>query len=266
MNVEGAQEPDPDVLVVGGRINELSAPLEAAQAGVRVEIVDMWSIFGGHAVMSQGGLCIAGTPVQEERDIEDSPDLAYRDFVEWGGDPDTEWVRFYVDNSRELMYDWLTDMGVTFDGVSRPGGNTVPRFHRTTGRGLGLVSPIYRECVRHPNISFRWNFKVSGLLAEGGRVVGIRGERLRSGEIEELRAPIVILATGGFQSNLEMVRAFWPENLPFPDNFLVGSGLNSLGSGHEVARAAGAAYHRMDHQWNYSRVFPIPVIPGPKKG
>ncbi len=124
MNGEGAQEPDPDVLVVGAGISGLSAALEAAQAGVRVEIVDMWSIFGGHAVMSQGGLCMVGTPVQEERGIEDSPDLAYRDFVEWGGDPDTEWVRFYVDNSRELMYDWLTDMGVTFDGVSRPAGNT----------------------------------------------------------------------------------------------------------------------------------------------
>jgi len=264
--VDAAQATRPDVLVVGAGISGLSAALEAAEAGVKVEVIDMWSIFGGHAVMSEGGLCIVKTPFQEGRGIEDSPDLAYRDFVEWGGDPDTDWVRFYVDNSRELIYDWLTEMGVGFDGVSRPGGNSVPRFHRTTGRGLGLVSPIYRECVRHPNVRFRWNFKVSGLLEEAGRVVGVRGENLRSRNIEEHRAYVVILATGGFQSNLEMVRAFWPDNLPFPDRILAGSGVNSKGSGHEIARQAGAGYHRMDHQWNYSTGLRDPRYPGEDRG
>ena len=49
------QEPDADILVIGAGISGLSAALEAARGGATVLVVDMWSIFGGHAVMSHGG-------------------------------------------------------------------------------------------------------------------------------------------------------------------------------------------------------------------
>ncbi len=255
-----------DVIVVGAGIAGLSAALEAAQHGRRVAIVEMWSIFGGHAVMSQGGLSIVGTPTQEAAGIADSPDLAFRDFITWGEDADTDWVRYYVDHSRAEIYDWLATMGVTFDGVSQPAGNSVPRFHQTHDRGVGLVSPIYRECVRNPNITFRWNVKVTSLIVERGRVVGVRGRELRTGLVRQFRAPAVVLATGGFQSNLDMVRSFWPRELPFPDRFLVGSGLNSTGSGHKVAEGAGAVLVNTDHQWNYSTGLPDPRYPGMNRG
>lgn len=262
-----ADEPQgPDVVVVGAGIAGLSAALDAADAGARVTVVDMWSVFGGHAVMSQGGLCIVGSPVQQAAGIADTPDLAFNDFVKWGEDPDREWVRFYVEGSRELIYDWVTAKGVRFDSVVSQPGNSVPRFHETHGRGLGLVSPIYREAVEHPRVSFVWNFKVTGLVRDGNRVVGVAGDDMRTGERREVRGRTVVLATGGFQSNLEMVRTFWPASLPFPERILVGSGLNSTGSGHDVARAAGAALVKMDHQWNYSTGLPDPRYAGAGRG
>jgi len=54
-------------------------------------------------------LNIVGTPVQEALGIEDSPELAYSDFMSWGEDPDPEWVRLYVNHSRELIYDLKSD-------------------------------------------------------------------------------------------------------------------------------------------------------------
>jgi flavocytochrome c len=255
-----------DLIVVGAGIAGLSAALEAAQQGRRVTVVEMWSIFGGHAVMSQGGLSIVGTPTQEAAGVADSPDRAFNDFITWGEDADTEWVRYYVDHSRSEIYDWLTTMGVTFDGVSQPAGNTVPRFHQTHDRGVGLVSPIYRECLKNSNITFRWNVKVTSLIIERGRVVGVRGRELRTGIVRQYRASAVVMATGGFQSNLEMVRNFWPRELPFPEKFLVGSGLNSTGSGHKVAEGAGAALVNTDHQWNYSTGLPDPRYPGLNRG
>ena len=261
-----APAPGPDLIVVGAGIAGLSAALDAADAGARVTVVDMWSVFGGHAIMSSGGLCIVGSPEQQARGIADTPDLAFKDFVEWGEDVSLGWVRVYVDRSRELIYDWVTAKGIAFDRISRQPGNSVARFHETRGRGVGLVSPIYRDAVRHPGVSFQWNLKVTGLVREGDRVIGVTGEDMRGGERRELRARAVVLATGGFQSNLEMVKAFWPANLPFPARILVGSGLNSTGSGHDVARAAGAALVKMDHQWNYATGLPDPRYQGTGRG
>ena len=253
---------DSDVIVVGAGISGLSAALEAARGGVEVQIVDVWSVFGGHAVMSGGGVAIIDSDFQRAHGIADTPELASEDFFSRGEDPDPYWVDYYTQNSRTELGHWLESLGVRWLSLNPQPGNSVRRFHRTDGRGLGLVTPIYREVLRHPNVSFRWNFRVTELLVEQGHVVGIRGEDTRSGEADELRAPRVLLATGGFQSNLEMVRRFWPAHLAEPGELLIGSGLNSVGSGHDLAREAEAGFHRMDHQWNYPWGLPHPRYPG----
>jgi flavocytochrome c len=255
-----------NAVVVGGGIAGLSAALELAQGGAQVVIVDMASIFGGHAVMATGDLCIVGTPFQEAKGIHDTPELAFKDFTTWGEDADPEWVRTYVNTSRREIYDWVTQMGVTFETFATPAGNSVLRTHRTKGRGLALVSAIYGACARNPNITFLWNTKVDRLLGSGKRVTGIAATNVRSGASVEIRADVVVLATGGFQSNLDMVRRNWPSGLPFPERMLVGSGMNSVGSGHELAREVGAALTRLDHQWNYITGLPDPRYPGGKRG
>jgi uncharacterized protein len=255
-----------DAIVVGGGVAGLAAALELAQGGAKVEVVDMASIFGGHAVMATGDLSLVGTPFQEGKGIHDTPELAFKDFTTWGEDADPEWVRTYVTTSRREIYDWVTEMGVTFETFATPAGNSVLRAHRTKGRGLALVSAIYGVCARNPNITFLWNTRVDRLLTSGARVVGIAATNVRTSTPLEIRAGVVVLATGGFQSNLDMVRRNWPKGLPFPERMLVGSGMNSMGSGHELAREAGAALTRMDHQWNYITGLPDPRYPGGKRG
>jgi flavocytochrome c len=250
-----------DAIVVGSGISGLSAALELANGGASVVIVDMASVFGGHAVMATGDLCLVDTPYQRERGIVDSPAIAYKDFVDWGEDPDPMWTRRYVETSGNELYDWLTSMGVTFETMIHPPGNSVLRTHRSKGRGIGLVSPIYTECARRPNVAFRWNTQVERLLIDGGRVVGVATKNTRTGATGELRAPVTVMATGGFQSNLDMVRASWPADKPFPERFLIGAGINALGTGHKVAQAAGAALTRLDHQWNYITGLPDPRFP-----
>jgi flavocytochrome c len=255
-----------DAIVVGSGIAGLSAAYELANGGASVIVVDMASIFGGHAVMATGDLTLVATPFQEAQGVKDSVELALKDIQTWGEDPDPTWSRFYVENSRTLVYDWLLSMGVTFEKLVLPPGNTVSRAHRTKGRGIGLVSPIFTECARRPNISFRWNSRVDRLLKENGRVSGVVVTNTRTNQPVELHARVVVLATGGFQSNLDMVRANWRADVPFPERFLVGSGLNSTGTGHEVARAAGAALTRLDHQWNYITGLPDPRFPDGTRG
>lgn len=255
-----------DIVIVGSGLSGLSAAWEAGQTGARVQVIDMWSIFGGHGVAAGGVLNMVATPAQEARRIEDSPDLAYGDFMRWGEDPNPEWVRYYVDNSKELIHDWLTGMGIEFGDIGRNPGNTVPRVHRTQGGGVALVTTVYRECLKYPNITFNWNQKVTGLVKENNRVVGVKTENLRNGKSLEVRASAVILATGGFQSNLEMVREFWPENLKFPERILLSSGIEARGSGLGLAEEAGARVDYLDHQWNYSSGIPDPRYPGTDRG
>ncbi|MFN0083775.1 MAG: FAD-dependent oxidoreductase [Blastocatellia bacterium] len=99
-----AAAPEADVIIMGAGISGLSAALEAARGGARVVVVDMASVFGGHAVMSEGELSIIDTPLQESRNIRDSPYLAYQDFMEWGEDANAAWMRYYVQHSRREIY------------------------------------------------------------------------------------------------------------------------------------------------------------------
>jgi uncharacterized protein len=128
-------------------------------------------------------------------------------------------------------------------------GNSVRRQHEAKGRGIGLVSPIYLACHGHTNIIFFWNTKVTGLLVESNRVVGV--------------------ATGGFENNLQLVREYWPQYLPKgigSSGMLLGSGINSMGSGLTVATKAGAALTNLDHQLFYTTGLVDPRDPTFQRG
>ncbi len=257
-----AHAESPDVVIVGAGISGLTAALELGRGGAKVAVVDMSSVFGGHAVMSQGGLSIIDTPVQRAAGIKDSPDLAYEDFIRWGEDAEADWVRYYVDHSRRDIHDWLIELGVQFeDKVGTAPGNSVDRSHQPTARGIGLVTPIYRECLAHDNIRFFWNSQAVRLLTKDRRVVGVVTRDVRTAKERKLLAGAVVLATGGFQSNLDMVREFWPAEFRFPPRILIGSGRNSVGHGHQLAKRIGADLVKMDHQWNYFTGIPDPRYP-----
>jgi flavocytochrome c len=248
--------PKADLVIVGTGISGLAAALDAGRAGANVTVIDMWSVFGGHAVMSSGLVCLVDTPFQWAHNVADSPDLAIDDFLTHGKDANPDWVRLYARDSRCEVYEWLDELDVGWSRLfPRLPGNSVKRQHEAEGRGIGLISPIYRACLLRPNIRFVWNTKVTSLLIENGQVRGVRGIGLRDGSMNDFRATSVVLATGGFESNLELVRQHWPTVLPaLADGakVLLGSGINSLGSGFDVATTAGAALTNLDHQLFYS--------------
>ena len=255
-----------DVVIVGAGIAGLSAALEAARAGASVLVVDMSTVGGGHAILSNGAVSIIGTPLQERQKIADSPTLAEKDFLARGEDNDTRWVAAYVRDSREWLHDWLTDLGVSFEGLVRPAGNSVPRLHLARGKGLGLVEPIYRACLRHPNIRFQWATLAEDLIISNGRVSGVRVRDLRRRARRDLRAHNVVVATGGFQSNLKTVLANWPSELPRPSRLLAGAAQSATGSGHDLVRRVDGRVSRLDHQWNYVLGLPDPRDPSRTRG
>lgn len=252
---------EPQVVVVGASLAGLSATIDLARSGVRVLVLDMNSVFGGHGIQT-GGVAVIGSPMQEALGLHDTPELAYRDWSAWTQDPNEDWTRYYVAHSRTDIYDFLTAIGVTFDRLAPSHGNSIPRFHMTHRRGLNLVRPLFREALRYPNVAFRWSTQAQRLIVEHGRIAGVQATDLRAHEALTIRAAAVVLATGGFQRNLAKSREHWPSDVPVPPKLLSGSGKFSLGIGLDMAEAAGADVYRIDRQYNSYSAIPDPRDPG----
>ena len=149
-------------------------------------------------------------------------------------------------------------------------GNSVARFHSPRGQGLGLVIPVWREILRHGSgVTFLLNTRVTGLrttAAAGGRVTGVAMENLRTGVKSELQGRAVLLSTGGFGAQLDLVRASWPPNMRLPERVLAGGGFFAYGDGMDLAKAAGGVSGKLDHQWNYASGLPDPFDPSGQRG
>jgi predicted oxidoreductase len=127
-------------------------------------------------------------------------------------------------------------------------GNTVHRWTRPDKDGLGLMTNLiaaYRarggEIVPHTEIK--------RLKVEKGRVTGVEGIDTETGETVDVTSKTVVVTTGGFNSNVDMVREYRPEL--GNDKVMEGSGRGSTGDGHKMVRTIGGYLTHMDAIWFY---------------
>jgi flavocytochrome c len=249
-----------DVIVVGAGIAGLSAALEASAAGARVVVIEANSVGGGHAVKA-GGLAMVDTPLQRARGIQDSADLAVRDLYRWGKDPDPYWSRYYAEHSADDVYNWLTQMDVQFKVILHAPETSVPRFHFTRGTAVNVVVPMLRKALNDPNIQFAWNTRVTAMAKARGKIVGVFTRNERDGTKNQWHATSTILTTGGFQNNLDMVRANWPADRAQPARLYTGAGQFATGDGYRLAEWAGADMQNLDRQVTFFGGVPDPADP-----
>lgn len=193
-----------DVLVIGSGAAGLCAAIEAHDAGARVLVLESQDAPGGSSRISGGMMLAAGTPLQARHGIDDDAEAFYRDYL-----LHTQW-KVVASSARRIAEEsaaaigWLEGQGVAFyDFLSDAGYDGVPRTHSAVGRGAGVIEPLL-ERIAERGIEIRCGHRVDRLLRDDGRVVGaeVHGE--------ELRAPAVVLATGGFGANAELVRELIP--------------------------------------------------------
>src|SRR5262249_61166146 len=92
-----AQQYETDVGIVGSGGAGVAAGIEARDAGARAIAFEESSEPGGAAIISGGGCLIVGSPLQQQNSIHDTPDLAFKDWIEWGGpSADVVWARYYT--------------------------------------------------------------------------------------------------------------------------------------------------------------------------
>ena len=298
-----------DVIIVGAGLAGLVAAAELGDRGRRVIILDQEppQHLGGQAFWSLGGLFMVDTPEQRRMRIRDSLDLARSDWAGSAGFDRPEdfwprrWAEAYLDFAAGDMRPWLHGLGMRWFPVvgwaERGGshasghGNSVPRFHLTWGTGPGVLKPFIARVRAHAAaglVSLRHRHKVTGITMTDGRVAGVRGHVLAddaaaigastnrqvTGDFD-LRAPSVIMASGGIGGNLDLVRRNWPrERLGAPPGHMVcGVPAHVDGSMIAVGEAAGGRLVNADRMWHYTEglrnwnpIWPdhgIRILPGP---
>ena len=201
-----------DIVVIGAGGAGLSAAVAAASGGkLRIIVLEKQGILGGNTNYSTGGINAAGTDAQQALGIVDSPDLFYEDTMRGGKQKNIPaLVRSLVDHAAATI-SWLSSLGADLSDVGLMGGSSVKRTHRPKG-GTAIgphLMKVLKEASSKSNIEIRTSNKVLGLLSSNGTVTGVKVENA-DGSTYRLQAKAVVIATGGFGANLDMVTGYQP--------------------------------------------------------
>ena len=254
-----------DVIVAGSGGTGVGAAIQARKAGARVVILESEGELGGATVISGGGCCMVGTPFQREYGIDDSAALAFADWVGMGqGAADEQWARFYIEHSCHDLFEWLTDMGVTWEAFHQQEGNSVPRWHLPTGGGKAIWHAMHRRALDAGVDEWMLNTPATELVVYEGRVVGVRAEDRNTGREVEISGKAVVMATGGYMSNVDMVKYYKPDLREH--KILAGSSVGATGSGHKIVTEVGGLLTHMDDLWMYAYATPDYLDPEGQRG
>ena len=178
----------------------------------------------------------------------DSVELMELDIMIGGkGINDPELVETLCANSADAI-DWLDEHGITLHNVSSFGGASVKRIHRPVnaeGKTVSVGSymiPLLQENCEKASVKMMLDTTATEILTDAnGAAVGVKATGA-SGETVTVNAKAVVLATGGFGANLDMVVKYKPEL----KGFMTTNAPGIQGQGIEMAQAIGAATVDMD--------------------
>lgn len=212
---EGADARAPksyDVVVVGSGGAGLAAAIQAHDEGASVLIVEKMPTIGGNTIKASAGMNAAETRFQRVKGIQDSKELFYAETLKGGGNKNNpELLQRFVENAPEAI-EWLARRGIMLNDITTTGGMSIDRTHRPRdGSAVGgyLISGLVRN-VNKRGIDVMLDTEVDEILFDGGEV---RGVRLLTDEKEVItvQAKSVVVATGGFSANSQMVVKYRPD-------------------------------------------------------
>lgn len=268
---KGQWDEQADVVVVGYGIAGACAALEAKRAGGDVLVLERASGGGGASASSSGIFYLGGgTGVQQACGYEDNAEEMYKFLAASTECADKQAVRDFCLGS-VAHFDWLESLGVPFERTSFKGkavfldtteclfstGNEkvwpyhliarpAPRGHKVAGigenAGAEAMKAILARCAEE-GVPALYDCAVTELVQDDdGRVVGVLA-RQDGRQIAVRARKGVVLSTGGYNLNTEMVR----RNVPLMSDTAVPLGIPSNdGAGIELGVAAGAATLAMD--------------------
>jgi succinate dehydrogenase/fumarate reductase flavoprotein subunit len=202
-----------DIVVIAAGPSGLSAALTAAQKGAAVIAFEKASTTGGAGNMA-AGLFAAESRHQRIRDIGPTKDEAFKifmDYTHWR--VDARLVKAYIDKSSETI-EWLEGLGIEFTEPATMFAGSQPTWHLIkagsssyTPQAAAVMVKVLTDSAKDLGVKIFLRTPAKKILKQGNKIVGVMAED-DSGETVRAEAKAVIVATGGFGDNTEMIKKF----------------------------------------------------------
>ncbi|WP_147197096.1 flavocytochrome c [Pantoea sp. CCBC3-3-1] len=226
-----------DVVVVGSGGAGLAAAIQAHDEGARVVIIEKMPTIGGNTIKASVGMNAAETRFQKLKGIVDSKELFYQETLKGGQFKNNPvLLKEFVELAPEAI-EWLAAKDIELNDITITGGMSIDRTHRPADRsavGGFLISGLVKN-INKREIEVLLETSVAEIIFENGAVTGVKVvDEYNDSRI--LNAKSVIVATGGFSANREMVVKYRPEL----DGFVTTNHKGATGSGIAMLQNIGA--------------------------
>jgi fumarate reductase flavoprotein subunit len=234
---EKAEDTTADIVVIGGGSAGMTAAIYGANAGRKVILVEKLGFVGGTSAFSIESFGSSETSVHKGLGITATSEQNYESFVKANPKGDPEAFRILADNNGKAA-DWLKSIGAPLSVTNNPFSVT---SNREAGPlGLVITSALAAE-MKKAGVDIRVNTKATEIIMEDGKIAGVKVEN-PAGEYV-IKSKAVIIASGGFAANNEMVSKYMPELKGYNSSCSIGA----KGDGHLMAEALGAELWDMDY-------------------
>lgn len=195
-----------DVVVVGTGAAGTSAALEAAQHGASVLLLEKGRHTGGSSNYTEG-LFAVDSYLQKEQGIKVSATDVLREEVDYSKyRADSRIWRKYLDDSANTVQ-WLKDQGVKYEGVQAMGAGEAT-WHIYEGMGQGVLHDALQPQAKKLGVELLSSTTVTELLKnDDGAISGLTIKDEATGNTADVKAGTVVLATGGYLNNPEMMKS-----------------------------------------------------------
>ncbi|WP_290372376.1 FAD-dependent oxidoreductase [uncultured Parasutterella sp.] len=245
-----------DIAIVGAGAAGQTAAIRASQLGKKVILLEKMPFAGGAAAVNGGTVVIQGSKIQKDAGVkDDSPEIMTEDYIKNGhGLNDKRMLDLYVHNVGSMI-DWATtDGGMQLNtkaGFTNEAEHSKPRVMRWVDGAQGATRN-FKASVEKSGAKVMLGTPVEEITLNNGAVTGVKAKG-NGGVLYTIKAPAVILTTGGFGANKDMLTG----NLK---NALYYGVKSSNGDGHRMAMKIGAKTQMMD----LGKIYPngMEVAPG----
>ena len=247
-----------DVVVIGAGGAGFSAAITAKNAGANVVLIEKMPAVGGNSLISGAEMNVARNWVQPKLGInDDSPELHAQDTFKGGdGKGDMKVINVMTHEALDAAK-WCRDyLGVRFedDNLFFFGGHSRKRALIPVGHTGTEFIAKFQAKADELGIPVITNMKAEELIKDkDGRVVGVKAT-MDGSEYTFNAKGGVVLATGGFGANPEMVKKYNPK---IDERFKTTDAPGTTGEALYMAERAGAQLVNMGYIQTYPICDPI---------